>query len=211
MKTFKIYGQKYPLQSTTSEPYIAYAVKNELVDDPPKGKVVGYVKMEDGSVIECYKRFNIWIILLPIILALLVGVGVFIYLMFFQEKDVVIFGAPVKQGVDNLIVTYNGYPAIRDNKLSINYQNGSLPARILVEGEGIETQVTNVNPDDYVGELPCKFTTDEGVVSATITIETATSKQTFPIAIEIPDNLNGNEAESGLEGFWHGEEIYGAQ
>lgn len=211
MKTFKIYGTKYPLHPTTSKPYESFAYKNALTDDLPKGRVVGYVTMEDGSVIECYKRFNIWIILIPIILLLLAVAGFACYLYFFQPKDIVVFGNRIQIEEDNLIVTYNGFPSVKDNKLSIQYQNGSYPASIIVEGEGIETHTTNVAPDMFVESIPCKFTTTEGVVEATIKITTATSEQVFPIVVEIPDNLNINESESGLEGYWKGEAVYGAE
>lgn len=211
MKTFKVYGVKYPLHPTTKVPPVSYAYKNELVDDVPKGKSVGYITMEDSSVIECYKKFNIWIVLLPLLL-ILIGVGAFFaYLFFCQPKDIVILGNRIQIEEDNLIVTYNGFPSIEDNQLSIQYQNGSYPATILIEGEGIETHTTNVAEDMFVDSIPCKFTTDAGVVEATITIKTATSTQTFPIVVEIPDNLNPSEDTSGLEGYWFGEEVYGAE
>lgn len=210
MKTFKIYGEKYKLKDHTKEPCITYAFKNQLTDDKPKGKMVGYVVMEDGSVVECYKRFNIWIILIPLLLLILGAGALFAYLFYFQPKDIVILGNRIQLQEDNLIVTYNGFPSVRSNEISVQFQNGSYPAKIKVEGEGIETSVINVEPDAFVNTIPCKFTTEEGVVEATFTIVTETSEQSFPIVVEIPENLNANDAESGLEGFWKGETVYGA-
>ena len=210
MKTFKIYGEKYELLKSTAEPCITYAFRNELVDDMPKGKCVGYVIMDDGSVVECYKKFNIWVILIPLLLIAL-GVGAFfVYLFYFQPKDIKILGTTIQLQEDNLVVTYNGFPSIKDNEVSVQFQNGSYPAKIILEGEGIETHTINVAPDAYVDSIPCRFTTDEGIVEATFTIITETSEQSFPVVVEIPSNLNGNETESDLEGYWKGEAVYGA-
>ena len=210
MKTFKIYGEKYVLKEHTKEPCITYAFRNQLTDDKPKGKVVGYVVMDDGSVVECYKKFNPLVIIIPLLLIFLGAGGFFAYLFFMQPKDIEILGNRIQLQEDNLVVTYNGFPSVRSNEISVQFQNGSYPAKIKVEGEGIETTVINVEPDAYVDTIPCKFTTTNGVVEAKFTIVTETSEQSFPIVVEIPDNLNPNETESGLEGFWKGETIYGA-
>lgn len=211
MKTFKIYGEAYPLSPTTREPADGYAAKNELRDEQPKGRIVGYVTMEDGSIIECYKKFPIALILIPLILIIIAGIGVAVYFYFGQPKDVEVFNTLIKIGDDNNVVTYSGFPSVREGALKIEFTNGDYPATILVEGEGIETHETSVEPGAYVESIPCQFTTEEGLVEATITIKTETSTQSFPILVELPDNLNGNDYNEGLEGYWFGEQIYGTE
>ena len=208
MKTFKIYGIDYPLEETTSVPCDSYGFKNQLTDDLPRGKMVGYVHMEDGSVIECYKKFNIMIILLPILLVLLVGAVIFCYLWFFQPKDVELPGDIVKVGTDNNIVKYNGYMAVKDGSLSIKFTNGDYPCTVQVVGEGLESKPTTLEPGQYLESVPAQFTTEYGVIEANIIITTDTSKQEFPVVVEVPDNLNGNDNREGLEGYFEGEEIY---
>lgn len=211
MKNYKIYGAPYPLMPTTTEPPDGYSIKGELLDEPPKGKIIGYVTTADGSVIECYKKFPVVLMLLPLLLLLLGGGGFVAYLMFFQPKDVAFMGDIIKVGSDNNIVTYNGFPSIREGAASIQFTNGDYPATIKLEGKGIKSKTINVEPAQFVDSIPCEFTTDEGVVEATFTIQTETSTQSFPIVIEIPDNLNGNDNMEGLEGFWSGEQIYGPE
>lgn len=209
MKAFKIYGTKYPLEQTTSAPADCYGYKGELVDDLPKGKMVGYVAMEDESIIECYKKFNPLVIILPILLVLvLAGLGL-VYLLYFQPKDVVLSSTFIKLGVDNNVVTYNGYIPCQDNLLYVDFQNGAYPATISVQGDGIEAASYSIEPDIYVETIPATFTTDEGVVEATLTIKTETSTATFPVVVEIPDNLNDNDKFEGPVNSWQGETIYG--
>lgn len=211
VKYYKIYGEQYELMPMSSEPTDVWAKKGKLFDDPPRGKVVGYVTMDDGSVVECHAASKLWIVIAAVLL-LLLGVGGFVaYLFFGQPKDVALLGDIVKIGSDNNVVMYNGVPAIRDDKLSIQFTNGDYPATILVEGEGIETHETHVEPSEFVDSVPCKFTTEDGLVEATITIKTETSTQTFPIVVEIPANMNANDVNGGLEGYWSGEQIYGSE
>ena len=41
MKKYKIYGTPYVIMPTTKEPADSYAYRGKLVDDIPKGKVIG--------------------------------------------------------------------------------------------------------------------------------------------------------------------------
>lgn len=211
MKTYKIYGTKYPLNATTSVPADAFALKGQICDDPPnRGKVIGFVTMDDGSVIECYKKFNVLIIIIPMLL-LFLGIGGFLaWLFLFQEKDVSFMGDLVKQGTDTNVVTYSGFPSVHDNMLEIQFQNGELPAKIIVSGDGIETTVTDIEPNQFVGSIPITVSSTEGLVEAFINIRTASSEQSFPIVVELPQNLNGNDSLEGMEGFWYGEQIFAA-
>ena len=210
MKSFKIYGEAYPLEATTNVAPDAFGYKGDLVDDKPKGKRIGYVKMRDGSVIECYKKFNIAGVLIPIIILALVGIGLFVYLYFGQPKDISISGLPIKIGEDNNIVQYNGFMAVTDNSVDINFQNGSYPCTIQLFGEGIECNSISVGADEFVTSIPVTFTTTDGVVNATLTIITDTSTTSNSVVIEIPDNNTDDSAE-GLDGAWEGEYIYGVQ
>ncbi|MCM1234398.1 MAG: hypothetical protein NC489_30220 [Ruminococcus flavefaciens] len=211
MQSFKIYGTKYTLNPTSKVPADTYAIKGQLADDQPKGKLVGYVTMEDGSVVECYKKKKLFLILIPIILLIVGLAGGAVYLFLIQPKDVVILGDIIKIGSDNNIVTYNGFPSVRDGQLSIQFTNGDYPATIQIEGDGVKSKTIQVMPAEFVDFVPCEFTTEEGVVEATITIKTETSTQAFPIIVEIPDNLNANDKLNGLEGYWNGEQIYGPE
>lgn len=212
MKAYKIYGEPYPLQPNTSEPADSYAIRGKLVDEQPKGKVIGYVQMEDGSIVECYKKSRaLLIILIVVLLALLVGGGILVYLLFVQKKDVAILGNIVKVGSDNNVVTYNGVPSVVDGKVSIQFTNGDYPAAIQVVGEGVQSDVVQLEPAQFINDIPCKFTTEEGVVEALVRIKTETSTQEFPIVIEIPENFNSNDIYPGQEGFWSGEQIYGPE
>lgn len=209
MKKYKIYGTPYVVMPTTKEPADSYAYRGKLVDDIPKGKVIGYVTMDDGSVIEVYKKFPIAVILVPLLLLILAVAAFLVYLLVAQPKDVAIGGDFIKIGDDNNIVTYNGVPSVRDGNLSIQYTNGDYPATIKVEGEGVVSQEVPVEAGQFIDVIPCKFTTEDGVVEATITVKTSTSTQSFPIVVEIPDNLNGNDVHGGQEGYWSGEQVYG--
>ena len=84
MKEYKIYGESYPLKATTRHPVDSYARGGELVDDPPKGKILGYVEMDDGSIIECHKKTNFVPLLISLIVLVLVIVAILVYLLFFH-------------------------------------------------------------------------------------------------------------------------------
>ena len=209
MKKVKIYGEVYELKPSTSKPVDAY-FKRDLMDDPPNGKVIGYCTMEDGSNIEVYKALNLWLIFAPIIVALAATVGVFAYL-YLQPKDATLSGFPVKQGTDQNMISYNGFMALKDDQLNVNFQNGSESATVTISGDGIETQTVQLEPEQFLASVPATFTTEDGVVNATITVTTPTSTQTNNCVIEIPENNTPNSTESGLNGYWEGEFIYGVE
>lgn len=209
MKKYKIYGEAYPVQASSSKPADAFAYGGELVDEVPKGKVLGYVEMEDGSIIEVHNKTNLKPLLIIIILAVLIAIGALVYLLFFQDKDVKLAGTIIKQGVDNDVVHYDGFMTLNDNGLRVSFDNGDLPAQIIVQGDGVKSQQISVEPGTFIDYIPCEFTTEEGVVEATLTIMTATSKQTFNVVVEIPANNNANDTNEGFTGLFDGEAIYG--
>ena len=212
MKKFKIYNTSYPLKEATTEVPDAFAINNELIDDPPnKGKKVGYVVMEDGSVIECYTGFNPVVVVVPLVFILVVATGVFVYFYVLGKQLPKIPSLPVsKTDVTDgeMVVSYNGFMAIRDGALSVNYQNGAEEAVITVEADGVEVDPVTVEPNGSVDSIPATYKTKEGVLPGTLTIKTPTTSTNQDIVIEIPDNNTANSPE-GLEGYWKGEYVYG--
>lgn len=212
MKKYKIDGEVYELQENVGEAPDAYSKKGKLLDDAPKGKFIGFVIMDDGSVIECYKSFNWLIAIIPLLLIILGVAGFLVYVFFFQDKDYTIPGSEVviKEGEDQNIITYNGFTSISpDNGLDLNFQNGSEECKITITGEGIEDVEYMAAPYSFTEFIPIKYTTDEGLVVATMTLTTATSTVTNEIAIEIPENYTPDSVTESLDGYWEGEYIYG--
>ncbi len=210
MKTFKIYGQRYQLSETSAEAPDAYGFRGVLTEEVPPGKKVGYVLMPDDSIIECYKKFNPLIIIIPILLVILIAVAIVAYLVFLQPKDAVGPGGfSIKRGVDKDIVSYNGFMSIVEGELSIDFQNGSIPATVSVEADGVEVDSFQVEPEEFVSSVPATFTSTNGVVKAKVIITTDTSTTENDVIIEIPENNTGNSPDTGLDGYWEGEYIYG--
>lgn len=210
MRNFKIYGTNYPVEETTSEVPDSFGFKGNLCDDKPKGKKVGYVKMEDGSIIECYSKFNPLRIIVPVIVLVLLLVSAIIYFKFFQEKDVKLSnGIVVKQGTDHNVVSYNGFMAISDNTLSVDFKNGNEDCTIQVIGTGIQCDAVSVKAGEYVASIPATFTSNDGLVQGKIVIKTNTSETDQAVTIEIPKNNTKDSSTESLDGYWKGECVYG--
>lgn len=213
---YKIYGDSYRLREAPGGKIDSYAVKNKLVDIPPNGKCLGYVTMEDGSVIECYKAKPIALILCLIVAILASCGGVASYFLFFQPKDVVLTPGVgddvtpivVKQGEDNNVVKYNGFTSVSEDSVNLNFQNGDYPCSITISGEGIESETIQLQPGEFVDKVKVTYTTTEGLVPATLTIQTGTSTSTQAIVIEVPDNTTPNSPDGVLDDYWKGEFIY---
>lgn len=209
MKSFKIYDTVYELKPQPSAPPECYGFKNELVYEEPRAKCVGYAKMEDGTVVACYKKSKLWIPILICLILGLISAGVIIWLFVLQPKDVQFMGTKVKQGDDNNVVQYEGFMTLQGDQLGVDFTNGDYPARITVKGEGIETETVTVQPNQHITTIGVKKTTNDALQQATIVIETETSKQEFPVMVEAPEFLNENDSLEGMSGFFHGEEVYG--
>lgn len=208
MKYFKLYGENYELSPTSSNAPDAYGFRNEIIDLPPSGKLVGYVTASDGSVIECYTKFNPLVIIIPCIIAVIAGLLCLCYFLFLQPKDVVIgSGLIVKQGNDKDVVTYNGFTSLQDDRISINFNNGNVPCTIEIIADGIESYPVQVNAGELVSSVPATFTTDSGLVQGVLRITTDTSSADQEIVIEVPANGTDN-SPAGLDGYWKGEYIY---
>ena len=215
---YKIYGETYELMPTSTEAPDAFAVHGKLLDEKPSGKFLGYVEMEDGSTIACFKKSNPLVIILPVGLLTLIGVCVGVYFMFMQPKDVVIDRGDgdtpisVKTGDDNNVISYNGFMSVHsDGNVGIGFTNGDYECTLTLEGDGINTVVYTAAPGEVINTLPITYTTTSGLVSATLTVQTATSTTTNDVVIEIPDNNTPNSPDVTLEGYWKGEYIYGTQ
>lgn len=212
MKNFSIYNTKYNLFETTSTPPDAFGYHNELLDEPPaKGKKVGYVKMEDGSIIECYGGFNPAIIIVPAVVILVILTGVFLYFRVLKPNKLDIdVSLPINKEVDNtdIVVSYNGFMAIKDGQLSVNFQNGSDNTTIQIIADGINCEPYTAEPNEFVNSLPVTYSTEEGLVSGVISIKTPSSETEQDIVIEIPEN-NTSSSPEGLDGYWKGEYVYG--
>lgn len=210
MRRFKIYGTSYEIDdSLMGHVPDAYGYKDDLVYEEPPGKCVGFVQMEDGSVISCYKTFNPLVIIIPVAITFVIIIALLVYLIFLQPKDVVINGAPVKIGDDVNSVSYNGFMALRDGNITVDFQNGNQACTIQIIGDGIDSEVVNVDAGVYVATVPATFITDAGVINGKIVITTDTSQTENEVVIEIPENNTPNSTEASMEGYWDGEYIYG--
>lgn len=210
MKHFKIYGSNYELCSEPDGPVEegVYGYKNELVYETPNCKFVGYVTMEDDTIVACYKKFNIALIIAPVLIAVFAVIVVIVYLLL-QPKDVYIGGTPVKVGDDANSVSYNGFMALRDGSLTVDFHNGGMPCTIKVIGDGVASDEIKVDADEYVATVPATFDTDAAVINGKIQITTDTSDSEMDVVIEVPENNTPNSTENSMEGFWDGEYIYG--
>lgn len=213
MKRFSIYNTKYNLFDSTPTPPDAYGYHNEVIDEPPKhGKIVGYVRMEDDSIIECYRGFNPAVIVVPLVVLLVILSGVFLYFKVFKANKVDInLKLPVTQKDEksgDITISYNGFMAIKDGKLTIDFQNGSEEATVSIVAEGISCKPVTIGANEYLDSIPATYSTKEGVVPAKINIKTSTSETEQDVIIEIPEN-NTADSPEGLEGYWKGEYVYG--
>lgn len=210
MKTFKIYDESYELEETSSTPPDSYAIDNELVDSPPDGKMVGFVHMEDGSCIQCYKKFKKRVIIIPVCAVAAIGAGFAAYLLFMQPKDVVIPGSeePIKEGTDTTIISYNAFLSVQDDKMDVNFTNGAEAATVSITVDGVDVETFTAQPYETITDIAAKATTDLGITSGEITISTASSTVTNPIAVEIPKNNMPNGSAASLDGYWKGEHVY---
>ena len=210
MKMYKIYGDAYELESTSSSAPDAFSVKGNLQDEIPKGKLIGYVTMNDGSVVACYKKFNIIVPITILLLLIFIGAGVYYYLTNVNKQVITIGDIKISGATENDIIQYNGFMALRDNKINVNFTNGDYPCTIQIKGDGISCDPYNCEPGEYVESIPATYSADSGVVYAEIIITTETSTQTNAVTVEIPENNTANSPD-GLDGYWKGEYIYGPE
>lgn len=197
MKKYKLDGVHYELDSSSVEAADGFALNGKMCGEKPtKGKCVGYVRMDEGSCIECYKSFNPLKIVIPLLL-LLISVGATItFLLLNQEQDIAIGGTMLRTSVDENIVVFNGLMTYKDNQIDLRFTNGEYETKITVKGDGITTTETTLPPGESMYYMPITIDTNENVVSAIVTFDTATSTAEFPVLIEVTDNMNGSSGVS---------------
>lgn len=208
MKQFKIYGQSYELTEEAENTPDSYAYKGELVDEEPKGKHVGYVTMEDGSIVDCYKSANVLLFVLPAVavLSALAAVVYFFVLPMF-EKEVAIGGTMLETDVGKNVVTFNGIMSCDSGMLDVRFLNGDVPATIQVQGNGVATEAISVEPGEYVEQIPVTLTTDDGVVEVKIRITSNGDAREFNALVEVPDNMTPYDPNEGLHSYFEKELI----
>lgn len=208
MKQYKIYGTPYELEDSTDEGIDSYAVSGELVDDEPKGKLLGYVEMEDGSIVACYKKKSLVIPML-LILSALAGVVIIVYFLVLPmlEKDVAIGGTMLKTDVGTNVVTFNGIMRASAGQVDVRFVNGNEPATIQVTGEGVTTETIYVEPGDSLEYVPVTVNTEESVVEVTVNINSNGTLSTFSALVEIPDNNTDYDPTEGLNSYFEKEMV----
>lgn len=208
MKQYKIYGMPYDIYESTDEGIDSYAVKGELVDDEPNGKFLGYVKMEDGSIVACYKKKSL---LLPIslILLLVLGIGAVVYFFVLPmfEKEVAIGGTMLKTDVGTNVVTFNGIMSASSGQMDVRFVNGNEPATVQVTGDGVSTETISIEPGDSLEYIPVEVTTTDSVVEVTVNVTSNGTLSTFNALVEIPGNNTDYDPTEGLNSYFEKEMV----
>ncbi len=208
MKNFKIYNQKYPLTPKAPDRIDCFAVQGEVVyDEPEEGKFVGYTVLEDGSNVACYhvsNRVPLLIVSIVLTLCLCVFLG---YLLYAQEMNVAVGDTILKIRQSNDVVVFNGMPSIDPETSTVNLQfvNGDVEATVTLSGEGITSEPVTLEPGETLFDYPVSVDTEQSVVEALLTIETASDKATYEILVEIPENMN--YGAEGYNGYFANEVI----
>ena len=206
MITYTIYGTQYQIVDVDG-PIDGYAYKGEFVDDQPsKGKLVGTVMMEDGSVIECYKgSFP----LIPVIIGVvaIVILAVVAYFLFFRKSDEPITGTFLSAKVDKNVVTFNGVMSARDGVCSIGFVNGDTEAIVEITGEDLSSEQVTLAPGEVLQDISIFTDSKEGVVSANLKVTCGDKSENFPVLVELPDNNNNYENTDEVHGVFSGEVI----
>lgn len=208
MKQYKIYGTPYPLYDSTEEGIDSYALSGDLVDDEPNGKLLGYVEMEDGSIVACYKKKS-RVIPLLIILATLAGLFAVIYFVILPmfEKEVAIGGTMLQTDVGTNVVTFNGIMSALSGQIDVRFVNGNEPAIIQVTGEGVTTEEVAVEPGESVEYIPVTISTGDSVAEVTVNINSNGTLSTFNALVEIPDNNTDYDPTEGLNSYFEKEMV----
>ncbi len=202
---YKLCGTKYDVMPTSAVPPDGYALNGYLVSTiPSKGKKVGYVELDDGSIVECYKWTNPLFIVLPIVAVILIVVICIAVILLSQKKDIVIGGTVIRESMDDTIIVYNGLMAYSGGAVDIMFENGKYPTTVTLSGDGITTTQATLQPGEVLTTLPVEIDTEMDVIEAVLSFETETSLASYPVLIEIPDNMNGT---AGISNYFEKEGI----
>lgn len=206
MKKFKIYDTAYELEDSPSGPAEAFGYRNEFVDEVPKGaRSVGYVTIDDGSVVECFQKKSI----LPIVisLVLLVVGGVVALFLLYQKDDIAIGGVTLKTNVDKNVITFNGIMKAEAGMCEINFVNGEYESTLEVIGEGVSVAPMTLEPGQAVPEVPITVDTEDSVVEVLIRVTSVNDVAEFNALVEIPENNNQYDTSEGVHGYFEKELI----
>lgn len=207
MSKFKIYGVPYELAPEADGPIDSYGYGGELVDDEPKGKCVGYVTMEDGSVVACYRSINILLIILPLVVLVATAVFAVIFILPILHKDVTTGGTMLEIDVGKNVVTFNGIMEADSDELDVRFLNGDEHATITVEGDGVVTEEVQVEPNEFIEKIPVTVTSSDSVVEVKVRIKSNETINEFNALVEIPANGTPYDPNSGLNGYFSKELI----
>lgn len=206
MKKYKFsFGASYEL-SEAPDIVDAYALNGVLVDDQPaKGKLVGYVHMEDGSCVECYTQFNKKVLIIPIVVFVLAILGLLGYILFFKGQNIAVGDAVLRINTGSNTIVFNGIPSYSDGSVDLRFANGKETATISISGDGIKCTPVTLGPGEELYDLPLEIVSDSDVIVATLTCSTDTSEADYEIIIEVPENMD--DYTEGISGYFDGEVI----
>ena len=209
MRIIKIYGEKYIVDSEPADAIDCYFYKGELVDEAPgNAKLLGYVTMEDGSVVECYKpKSKLLAILLILLLIASVGYGVYYYL-FLYEPDVAIGGTMLETNVNKDVITFNGIMSKSNDTVNLEFVNGKYPATVEIVGEGVTCEPISLEPNQQLLDIPVFIDTTENVVEVAVKVSSEGDTAEFNAIIEVPENNNSYTTSEGLSGYFEREVIF---
>lgn len=208
MKQYKIYGVSYELGDTAEDAIDSYAYKGELFDEEPSGIFVGYVTMEDGSVVACYKKKSKLLAIILLIVALAaITVAAYEFVLPMFQKEVAIGGTMLQVDTGTNVVVFNGIMQCSDGQIDVRFVNGKTPATIQVSGDGVETQEYSVDPEESVEFIPVTITTNRSVVEVKVRINSDGTVSEFNALAEIPDNNTDYDPMDGLSSYFEKELI----
>lgn len=212
MKSYKIYGTSYELMDGANTGIDSYAIAGELIDDEPNGKLLGYVEMEDGSIVACYKKKSLLLpILLIVVLLCGIGAGVYFFVLPMFEKEVAIGGTMLQTDVGTNVVTFNGIMQASAGQIDVRFINGNKPATIQVTGDGVVTDTISVEPGDSLEYIPVTVTTSDSVVEVIVNVNSDGTLSSFNALVEIPDNNTDYDPTPGLNSYFEKEMVVDEQ
>lgn len=210
MKTYSIYGTPYELRDGDSEPIDSYAYKGELLDDmPTKGKYLGVITMDDGTVVECYGKSS-KVIIIIITLLLVIAAAVAAFFIFSKKDEIAIGGTFLSPSVNKNIVTFNGIMSANSESgmCQIDFVNGDYEATIQLVGDDISSDKITVAPNEVVREIPVTINTKSNVAEVLLRVESEGDTGEFESLVEVPDNDDDDYGDpEEIAGLFSGELI----
>ena len=189
MKTIKIYGQTYTVHKSCKKEPNLYWHDGTLTDEPLNREPDGYVRMTDGNIVGVYNKKNL---IIPIILGVVIiagGVGAYTWYSN-TSRPQALEGTLVKVAQPgNNEINFNTFLQCDGSNADVRFVNGDTAVRISVVGDGIQSKPTVVQPHETLSLLPMRYDTQEAAIEAQLVVEQDGGKYTYPIIVEIPQNL----------------------